>query len=115
MTMPKIHGTTDGRFVFFCPGCQCGHGIKTYGPGPQWTFNGDVEKPTLSPSILVRSQRYPSGGAFPNDDEYTRVIKEGSIEMTKTICHSFVKEGNIQFLDDCTHALKGQTVPLEDF
>jgi hypothetical protein len=27
-------------------------------------------------------------------------------------CHSFVVDGQIQFLGDCTHKLAGQTVPL---
>jgi hypothetical protein len=27
-------------------------------------------------------------------------------------CHVFITNGQIQFLDDCTHALKGQTVPI---
>ena len=29
-------------------------------------------------------------------------------------CHSFVTDGRIQFLSDCTHALAGQTVDLPD-
>jgi len=29
-------------------------------------------------------------------------------------CHSFVRDGRIEFLSDCTHALKGQTVDLPD-
>jgi hypothetical protein len=28
------------------------------------------------------------------------------------ICHCFIRDGQIQFLLDCTHALAGQTVPL---
>jgi hypothetical protein len=102
--MPKIRHTSDGRFVFFCPGCQCGHGIKTTGDGPKWAFNGDVEKPTISPSILVHEH----DTILPENDSTGKV--------TKTFrCHSFVTDGNIQFLDDCTHELKGKTVPLEDF
>ncbi|WP_241754456.1 hypothetical protein [Cupriavidus basilensis] len=31
------------------------------------------------------------------------------------VCHSFVTDGRIQFLGDCTHALAGQTVPLAEF
>ena len=30
------------------------------------------------------------------------------------VCHSFVTDGRIQFLNDCTHALAGQTVDLPD-
>jgi len=29
-----------------------------------------------------------------------------------SICHSFVTDGQIQFLGDCTHKLAGRTVPL---
>ena len=31
------------------------------------------------------------------------------------ICHSFVTDGRIQFLGDCTHKLAGQTVDLPDW
>lgn len=57
---------------------------------PCWTWNGDTEKPTLKPSILTR------GG--PADAEIR--------------CHTFVNDGMVQFLSDCTHELKDQTVPL---
>jgi len=30
------------------------------------------------------------------------------------ICHSFIRDGKIQFLGDCTHALAGQTVDLPE-
>jgi hypothetical protein len=30
----------------------------------------------------------------------------------RVICHTFIKAGMIEFLGDCTHKLKGQTVPL---
>ena len=36
-------------------------------------------------------------------------------DPTVTRCHSFVREGRIEFLSDCTHALAGQTVELPDF
>ena len=32
-----------------------------------------------------------------------------------TVCHSFVTDGRIQFLADCTHALAGQTVDLPEW
>jgi hypothetical protein len=63
-----------------------GHGTRQ-GTG-NWTWNGDTEKPTLRPSILT------------SDGE------------RGTRCHSWVTDGNVQFLDDCTHELKGQTLPL---
>ena len=32
----------------------------------------------------------------------------------RTYCHSFVTDGRIQYLDDCTHELRGQTIDLPD-
>lgn len=33
----------------------------------------------------------------------------------KTICHSYVRNGQMQFLGDCDHALAGQTVDIPDW
>jgi hypothetical protein len=99
----KIRKTNDNRFVFFCPGCQCGHWFKTEGPGPVWTFNEDMEKPTIRASILVK-------GHLQSHREEGETIKD-----VHGICHSIITDGNIQFLPDCTHELSGKTVPLEDF
>lgn len=90
----------DGRLMFWCPGCDGGHGIQVgAGPGPRWGWNQDVEKPTFTPSILVSYNGANAGidGAPP------------------AVCHSFVTDGRIQFLGDCTHQLAGQTVDIPDF
>lgn len=29
-----------------------------------------------------------------------------------SVCHYFLRNGQIQYLGDCTHAMRGQTVPL---
>lgn len=84
----KTRRTDDGTMLIFCPGCECGHGYDA-----RWQFNGDFEHPTFTPSYVVRS-----GNALGD-----------------TVCHSFVTDGKIQFLGDCTHALAGQTVDLPDF
>jgi hypothetical protein len=76
-------------YIFECPGCGCAHMISV----PGWTFNGDFEKPTIRASVLVNG-----GGENPSTPR----------------CHSFVTDGMIEFLSDCTHELKGQTVPLCD-
>lgn len=79
---------------FFCPGCDEPHGVKIEGtlnhPHGPWSWNGDREKPTLQPSVLHDGETRPDGFR----------------------CHSFVTDGRIQFLSDCTHAIAGQTVPL---
>lgn len=78
------------------------------GDGPMWTFNGDEEKPTLSPSILVRGTKPIS------DQEAERIMRGENIEPIPIVCHSFVTDGKIQFLTDSTHALAGQTVELPE-
>lgn len=65
------------------------------GSGPRWGWNGDVDRPTFTPSILVR---YVTGA-----------------KARHVTCHSFVTDGLIQFLGDCTHSLAGQTVELPPF
>jgi hypothetical protein len=83
---------TFGQYLFWCEGCQEYHSVwtdKRDGVEP-WGFNGDVDKPTISPSILVR------GG------EHNRT------------CHSFINNGMIQYLNDCTHSLAGKTVELKN-
>lgn len=75
------------QYYFMCPGCKALHA-----PSNSWTFNGDPDRPTFSPSILVRG-----------------VNDLGAPER----CHSFVRDGKIQFLPDCTHELRGMTVPME--
>ncbi len=76
-------------FMFVCPGCGYLHGVwTTRSPEethPVWKFNGDIDNPTVSPSLLVRGQY---------------------------LCHSFIKDGKIQFLKDCDHSLAGKTVEL---
>lgn len=69
--------------------------------GPRWTFNGNYDRPTLSPSILARGALIPRQEP-PGDWD------------GNAVCHSFVTDGRIQFLGDCTHALAGQTVELAD-
>lgn len=79
---------TELAYMFHCPGCKCGHLIPMTGPDAHWTFNGDLEHPTFSPSYLV-------GKDHP--------------EMR---CHSYVENGKIRFLNDCAHELRGKTVDL---
>ena len=84
----------DGDLFFECPGCDMVHGISTgAGPGPRWGYNGNADAPTFTPSVLVRY----------NWSDGPRV------------CHSFVTDGRIQFLGDCTHKLAGLTVDLPDW
>lgn len=104
--------TRDGReyqaLVFWCPGCEYTmpdvegvHGgahmlpvSGDVGEQPRWDFDGNLDAPTLSPSILSRIPRRQDGTLPP------------------LVCHSFMRAGQLEFLGDCTHQYAGQTVPL---
>lgn len=108
---------SDGKegLHFWCPGCNEHHQVTTTPSGWQW--NGDLEKVTLTPSVLVTCGHYmPSHKA---GEECWCTYNEKQIAAGKEpsdwkcfCCHSFVREGRIEFLSDCTHALAGQTVDL---
>ncbi len=86
-------------YLFDCPGCGDCHApyIRPHKApnGASWDWNGSLDKPTFSPSILTRVE-----------------LRQTPTQIK--ICHSFVREGMIQFLSDSTHALAGQTVELPD-
>ena len=93
--------------MFYCLGCEMHHGLiirdvdesrltekdkKQYEKNkkPKWSFNGNFELPTFTPSINVLD------------------------EDGNTICHSFIVDGKIQYLPDCKHSLAGKTINLPD-
>lgn len=59
-----------------------------------WTWNGSTEMPTLRPSVRTEGCSEVSNGAF--------------------LCHSWINDGDAQFLGDCSHGLANKTVPLLD-
>jgi hypothetical protein len=58
----------------------------------RWEFDGNFERPTFSPSLLVTCP--------------------GHADPKHRICHSYIRGGFWQFLNDCTHDLAGKTVPM---
>lgn len=102
-----------GRVGFMCPGCKEMHQVRVEGEGrPLWGFNGDYDRPTFTPSVLVT-------GVQTEQDEKGRWTGEWVYgpdgKPLPLVCHSFVTDGHIRFLDDCTHGLRGQVVPLKPF
>lgn len=97
--MPKLKQYPEERYhgvcAFLCPACKKEHFIHVKNPGypaPVWDFNGDFNNPTITPSVKVET---------PYKDKVS-------------ICHSFIKNGKIEFCGDCTHGLRGQTVELPE-
>lgn len=124
--------------MFWCPGCRQAHQIKinervlvpgyvgedgewvpdfvsqppSGGPQP-WRWNGDVIKPTFTPSILV-TQDVGEPPVTPENLEQWKIAPWEQLTVKK-ICHSVITNGRIKFLNDCTHNLAGQTVDLPNW
>ncbi|MDP3652410.1 MAG: DUF6527 family protein [Rhodoferax sp.] len=102
-------------YAFRCPGCGHTHMLPV-GPGngetyARWSFNGDLDKPTFSPSVFAQGnkQQFDERGEWNGKWEM-----DAAGQPIPYTCHSFVTDGRIQFLGDCTHALAGQTVDLSE-
>lgn len=96
----KLHFMGEGNrgprggllYVFHCPGCKCGHPFEVNAPnGVGWEWNNSLTLPTFSQSLLC------------------------NMDSPKYRCHSIVEDGKIQFLSDCFHELRGQTVEIPDW
>jgi len=83
--MAKVKIETNGYVRYKCPGCKHDHSV----PAERWAFNGDINNPTLNPSVR----------------HYT--------EQT-TICHYFIRNGKIEYCGDCQHELSGKIVEMEE-
>ena len=88
----KIHNYGSGDWGFHCPGCGYGHSFRVNSDStrPQWSWNGSLDKPTFTPSLMVN-------------------------RGTATQCHCNVTDGRIVFHTDCHHPLAGQTVDMLDW
>jgi hypothetical protein len=74
-------------WLVWCPACDAPHNFDK-----RWTFDGNHEAPTFDPSMLVHDS--PEG---------------------TNRCHSYLRAGVWEYLDDCGHAMKGQHVPAPDW
>jgi hypothetical protein len=82
----------EHNLIFWCPGCKRYHPFRIKSKNdPIWNWNGDMEKPTFTPSLLCDASR------------------------SEKRCHLIVTDGKIHFCGDCHHELKGKTVPIPPF
>jgi len=91
--------TLGPTHAHWCPACKELHGFWVDKPNPdngaRWTFDGNLDVPTFNPSMNIRAEFAPEdGGPF--------------------VCHYFLKNGVIQYLNDCTHEMAGKEIPLPD-
>lgn len=102
--MAKAHTKVVNGLTYasiWCVGCRHPHSVPVrqtgdHEPRPSWEFDGNLESPTMRPSLLVNGpgkHHHPSG----------------------PICHSWITNGRIQFLPDSTHDHAGQTLDLPEY
>jgi hypothetical protein len=120
MAKVKAFQDADGvpyAYRFTCPGCGDEHILHTGKPntlGASWSFNNDVDKPTFQPSLNYRTGHYCPGSPPAEACWLCKEAREDNHPSLCLVCHSFIRDGKIQFLGDCTHAFAGQTLELPE-
>lgn len=83
-----------GGPAIWCPGCKCLHPYRLEAPKgsswPTWTWDGNVEKPSFKPSMLI-NKHHP-----------------------QMRCHFHVTAGQIIYCSDCHHELSSMTIDLPE-
>lgn len=98
MKKGKLRIIEDGRVAYYCTACKQHHMINISNPNlqPIWSFNGNYDKPTFNPSVLLTQEYKPESG------------------KRTYVCHIFIVDGKIQYLNDCTHKLADQTINMDE-
>ena len=94
---------TESGFAHWCPGCEEPHSLPK-----SWSFNGDLERPTFTPSFKHSGIRR----VFANGKWTGEWLRDAAGNTVPYTCHYILSSGELQFCGDCTHALVGKTVPL---
>lgn len=91
------HGVKYDALMFVCPGCAFNGmsglhmlPVNSKVKSPSWDWDGNLEAPTVSPSILTKWWHLSN----------------------QVVCHSFLKAGVFEYLGDCTHQYANQHVPI---
>lgn len=118
----KLASMGDGMYRHFCPGCKRFHYFSTIRDpefnNPIWEWNGDPVRVTIHPSMWIYTEQ-PKGIGTP---EFKKIMEKKKEDPSfkipyerRTICHYWLKDGMITYLEDSAHELKGQTVVLPEF
>lgn len=89
---PVLRLIRPGELLHWCPGCGRGHAIDIHAvsrDGKVVGWDGDIWRPTIGEPVLHE--------------------KDGAV------CEYLLRAGVLLFFQNCTHALKGQQVPLPDY
>lgn len=100
----KLRRQTGG-YAHWCPACEEMHNMPD-----SWTFDGNLEQPTYSPSF-----RHSGMQRINQDGKWTGEWARGADgKPLPWVCHYILTAGVLNYCGDCTHALAGKSVPLPD-
>lgn len=80
-----LRNASDGSYLCWCPACQEPHVLPSKG----WTFDGNVERPTFTPSFKIW---WTDHAVQPPQAR---------------VCHFTLTNGILNFSDDSTHTMRG--------
>lgn len=90
---PQPHD--EKRIYFWCPACNDLHWISVDRPDwSGWTWDKDEDKPTFYPSVRVWRDYVMAG------------------KRIQDVCHFYIRRGQIEYLHDCSHRMRGKTVDM---
>jgi hypothetical protein len=84
LVSPKLLQGTQG-YWHWCPACQQLHVLPN-----SWEFNGNLIKPTFSPSFRQ------------------------TLDRNGKTCHYIITDGVLYYCGDCFHEQRGLVVPMPD-
>lgn len=153
MKLKRVFCGPEGKeepygWMHWCPACRRPHVFAVERPSTspsaaRWSFDGNVEKPTFSPSMLIyvdmeplpfwlikrRGEKRGQGRGWSHQEalgEAQRLAEAGepgwvpvrresaSSGTRRTICHYHLQKGMLSYCSDSPHALAGKSVPLPD-
>ena len=110
-------------YMHWCPGCKGRHFIYTNHINREsenksnWTFDGNNEVPTFNPSIHI-THKEPTCSEEELDGilhQREKGIKIDYPHSVTTECHYYLRNGILEYQNDCPHKYRGQSIPLPDF
>ena len=93
----------QGGYAHWCPGCEEMHQLPD-----SWTFDGNLENPTFSPSFKHTGVQT----VIVNGEWTGEWVRDASGNAVPSVCHYILTAGQLNYCSDCTHKLVGQSVPL---
>ncbi len=104
--MGKVSSTlrrAKGGYLHWCPGCEETHILPD-----SWKCDGNLEKPTFTPSFKHSMIRR----VFIEGRWNGEWVRDTNGHVVPATCHYVLTAGVLNFCADSTHALAGKAVPL---